>query len=139
MKKLVCIILLGVIVFGCCGCSLLYKDKVNGIPLSESVIVEFVDEDGTVWLTNQHIQSVSLMAAEMDNTINFELTVKGSQAMAAATQANIGKTLEVRINGETVFSPVVNAKIEDTSFWLYMGEDYDKCVALFETLTGQNL
>ena len=139
MKKLVCIILLGVVLLGCCGCSLLYEDKVNEIPLSKNVIVEFTDEDGRVWMTNKHIRSVSLMCSESENTIDFALTEEGSQTMAAATEANIGRVLEVRVNGEVIIAPTVNVKIEDTSFWLYMGEDYEKCVSLYETLTGEKL
>lgn len=110
-------------------------DTVNDIPLSADVLVEFIDESGKVWLENRHIHSVSLMPSEEENYIFFNLTEEGSQAFAAATEVNIGKVLEVRVDGEVVVAPTVNAKIEDTVFWLSMGDDYDGCVALFNQLT----
>ena len=141
MRKVACVLLLCCIAVGCCACSLgdillfLNIDTVNNIPLAEDVTVEFTDESGRVWLENKHIRSVTLMPSEQENTLSIDLTEEGSQALAKATEANIGKVLEVRVNGEVIVSPVVNEMIEDTAFWLSMGDDYEGCVALFNKLT----
>lgn len=118
------------------GCSLLPTDTVTDLALSEDIKVEFRDESGEVWLNNRHIQTVSLqILPESSNCILFTLTDTGGQALARATEANIGNVIEVWIDGEVVASPTVQEEIEDTVFLMSLGEDYDKCVALFEKMT----
>lgn len=139
MKKILCALLLCAVVLGCCGCSLLFEDKVNEIPLAENVTVVFAFEDGTECLAKEHIESVSLMVSEDTNQIAFFLTDEGSRALAETTAKNIGKSLEIHINGEVRVSSIIQEEINDTVFLLDMGDDYDECVTLFEMLTGQYL
>ena len=136
MKKILCALLLCAVVLGCCGCSLLFEDKVNEIPLAENVTVVFAFEDGTECLAKEHIESVSLMVSEDTNQIAFFLTDEGSRVLAETTAKNIGKSLEIHINGETrLRSVIIQEEINDTVFLLDMGDDYDECVSVFDILT----
>ena len=136
MRRTIGVFLLCLLAFlGLTGCSFLLGDPVNEIPLSETVTVEIRDESGTVWLENRHVQCVSLLPdGDTGGSVLFFLNAEGSNAFHQATEANLGKTMSLCINGKVVWEPIVEEVVQDTMFMVHT-DDYEESIQLFEILT----
>jgi len=75
-------------------------------------LLEFRDESGKVLMEGSMVQNAA--AAQDQNgqpCVAFELTNEGSRIFADATAANVGKTISITLDGETISSPRVNSVI----------------------------
>lgn len=75
-------------------------------------LLEFRDESGNVLMEGSMVQNA--VAAQDENgqpCVSFELTNEGSRIFADATAANLGKTISITLDGETISSPRVNSVI----------------------------
>lgn len=74
--------------------------------------LEFLDPDGNVFMEGRHLQTA--VAARDQNAqpiISFTLTKEGADLFGEMTSKSIGKTLTIRLDGETIMSPTVNDAI----------------------------
>ncbi len=72
----------------------------------------FVDESGETILEGAMIKNAQ--AAQDENgqpCVAFELNDEGAKLFAEATAANIGKTISITLDGETISAPTVNSVI----------------------------
>ena len=75
-------------------------------------LLQFVDENGTVLMEGSMVQNAA--AAQDENgqpCVSFELTDEGSKLFAEATANNLGKTISITLDGETISAPRVNSVI----------------------------
>ena len=75
--------------------------------------LNFVDEAGTV-LILEGAMIKNAQAAQDENglpCVAFELNDEGAKRFAEATAANIGKTISITLDGETISAPTVNSVI----------------------------
>ena len=75
-------------------------------------LLEFRDESGKVLMEGSMVQNAA--AAQDQNgqpCVAFELTDEGSRIFADATAANLGKSISITLDGETISSPRVNSVI----------------------------
>ena len=74
--------------------------------------LEFVDENGNVIIEGAMVKNA---AASQDENgmpcIAFELNDEGSKLFAEGTAANLGKTIAITLDGETISAPTVNSVI----------------------------
>ena len=81
--------------------------------LGEVGVIEFKTEDGEVVISGNHVADAS---PYLDNqsmgansyVVKLVLNDEGKTRFAAATEANIGKTISIVYNGEVISDPVVN-------------------------------
>ena len=74
--------------------------------------LEFVDEAGKVLMEGSMIKNAA--AAQDENgqpCVSFELNDEGTKLFADATAANLGKTIAITLDGETISAPRVNSVI----------------------------
>lgn len=75
-------------------------------------LLQFVDENGTVLMEGSMVQNA--VAAQDENgqpCVSFELTDEGAKIFAEATANNLGKTISITLDGETISAPRVNSVI----------------------------
>ncbi len=74
--------------------------------------LNFVDEAGNVIIEGAMVKNA---AAAMDENgkpcIAFELNAEGAKLFAEGTAANLGKTISITLDGETISAPTVNSVI----------------------------
>ena len=74
--------------------------------------LEFVDENGNVIIEGAMVKNAG--ASQDENgmpCIAFELNAEGSKLFAEGTAANLGKTIAITLDGETISAPTVNSVI----------------------------
>lgn len=82
--------------------------------LGEPAVLEFKDSEGKVLIKGgQHLQRATAMLYEGQYVISLKFNELGTEAFAKATEANVGKTISIHINGEQVMAPTVNSVIPD--------------------------
>lgn len=108
----------------------------EGAPVSNTVTIEFRDENGIVLLNNSDIVKVY---AKFDPTMSFfvelKLTENGSEKFAAATRENLGKTISIYANDAIISSPIVNEEIKSESIIIANCSSQEEAFSLFDTLT----
>ena len=108
----------------------------EGAPVSNTVTIEFRDENGIVLLNNSDIVKVY---AKFDPTMSFfielQLTENGSEKFAAATRGNLGKTISIYANDAIISSPIVNEEIKSESIIIANCSSQEEAFSLFDTLT----
>lgn len=108
----------------------------EGAPVSNTVTIEFCDEDGNVLLNNSDIVKV---CAKFDPTTSFfvelQLTENGSEKFAAATRENLGKTISIYADDAIISSPIVNEEIKSESIIIANCSSQEEAFSLFDTLT----
>ena len=99
--------------------------------------IEFKDENGNIVLTASDILKVSARYfSEECYGIQLEFTEDGAQKFTKITQENLGKTINIYLNGELVVSPVINSVINDNKTKIVdYSFDKEKVLKLYETLT----
>lgn len=79
--------------------------------------VEFQDENGTMILDVDDIESVQIQkfdpSSSIDYSILFTFTDEGAQKFADFTTQHEGEVINVTVDGEIISSPVINAPITD--------------------------
>jgi preprotein translocase subunit SecD len=82
--------------------------------LGEPAVLEFKDSSGTVVIKGgEHLERATAMLYEGQYVISLKFNQLGTEAFAKATEANVGKTISININGEEVMAPTVNSVISD--------------------------
>jgi preprotein translocase subunit SecD len=104
--------------------------------LSENAVVELKDENDNVLLENRHIMKVFAKYSDMnDYFIELELTEEGRTLFETATTDNIGKVIDIVVDGKVVSSPMVQDTITNCYVVVSSFENYDELMELFKTLT----
>lgn len=82
--------------------------------------LEFVDEAGNVLMEGKDVKSASAQYIQSSGSpvVAFELTDEGTQLFAQATAANLGKTITITLDGETISAPTVNSVISQGSGYI---------------------
>ncbi len=80
-------------------------------------VFRVVDEEGTVWLTNEDVASARVEWVSNGDTVlapavMLELTEEGTEQFAEATRRNLYKTLPIYIGEALVAEPIVEAVID---------------------------
>lgn len=80
--------------------------------------IEIRDANGNACITADDFKSAKAEYFEdsTDCAILFELNEEGAQKFADATAAMIGETMDLVVDGEVIFSPVVNSQIVGGKF-----------------------
>ena len=74
--------------------------------------LEFVDEAGNVIIEGSMVKNAGASQDENGRPcIAFELNDEGAKLFAAGTSANLGKTISITLDGETISAPTVNSVI----------------------------
>lgn len=74
--------------------------------------LEFVDEKGEVIIEGSMVKNAGLSQDENGKPcIAFELNDEGAKLFAQGTADNIGKTISITLDGETISAPTVNSVI----------------------------
>lgn len=82
--------------------------------------LEFVDSEGNVLMEGKDVKSASAQYIQSSGSpvVAFELTDEGRELFAAATAANLGKTITITLDGETISAPTVNSVINQGSGYI---------------------
>ncbi len=80
--------------------------------------LEFQTEDGATVITGSDVSTATARSGQdkMGNTeysVELSLNDEGKEKFAKATEANVGKTIAIIYDGETISDPVVNQAIPD--------------------------
>jgi len=75
--------------------------------------LEFLDPSGTVFMTGDMVKRAVYAYSEGDHQIAFELTGEGAKIFGDMTAANVGKVIEIRLDGERLIAPTVQQAITD--------------------------
>nr|MDD6335800.1 protein translocase subunit SecD [bacterium] len=82
--------------------------------LSKPSKLEFKDADGNVLMEGQDVKSATAgYQSASEVVVYFQLTDEGSKKFAEATKNNMGKTISIVVDGETVSAPKVNSVISN--------------------------
>ncbi len=104
--------------------------------ISDSVSVELKDEDGRVWLDNEHIEMVYARYNEMNGYyIELELTKEGTSQFGEATRENVGRTIAVCVDGEVLIAPIVEEEISSEVVVIADNESEEALKTLYRKLT----
>ena len=81
-------------------------------------VLQFLDPNGAVIMEGKHVKTAQ--AAYIDNqpVVSFQLTDEGTQLFADATRANIGKIIDIQLDGRSISSPKVNTAITGGSGYI---------------------
>lgn len=84
--------------------------------LGKPGLLQFVTEDGQVAISGDDVASANAYQDTSDYTspykIKLELNEEGRAKFAAATAANVGRTISIIYNDEVIMSPTVNEQID---------------------------
>jgi len=69
--------------------------------------MEFLDPDGNVFMEGSMVETATYYYAEGDHQVAFTLTAEGATVFGQMTSANIGKTLTITLDGQTLIAPTV--------------------------------
>lgn len=73
--------------------------------------LQFIDEADKVWLTGEHVERAFAGYYNDTNIVYLEFTAEGTELFAEATEANIGKTIRIVMDGEELQAPQVTDPI----------------------------
>ena len=141
MKRIVSVLLCVIMVLFFAGCGEKEVVEENDTTLlkqgtvSVLTTIELKDETEKVWMTNEHFIRVYAMHNEQNGYfIQLELTDEGQELFAEATRSNIGKTISVLADGETLIAATVSQEIRDDSIALVNNESEEALMTLFNKL-----
>ncbi len=141
MKRIVSVLLCVIMVLAFAGCGEKEVVEENDTTLlkqgtiSVLTTIELKDETEKVWMTNEHFIRVYAMHNEQNGYfIQLELTDEGQELFAEATRSNIGKTISVLADGETLIAATVSQEIRDDSIALVNNESKEALMTLFNKL-----
>ncbi len=86
--------------------------------IGKTALLEFKTEDGKVVVSGSNLKNAAPVFSQAQASlgepqISFELDAAGTKAFAAATQANIGKTISIYLDSQLLMNPTVDTAIED--------------------------
>lgn len=79
--------------------------------LSSSVQLKFIDENGKVLLSDNHVASASAIKDSTGYSVQLEFTNEGITLFSEATANNIGKSIYIMLDDEVLSAPIVNEHI----------------------------
>ena len=113
------------------GTTLYYSKKV-----SDDALVSISDESGTVFIDNDDIHRVEAKFSELNGYhIQIKLTTDGAASFFEATKQNIGKKLNISVDGTVLSSPTVYDEIETDEFIIANNQSDKELLELFDALT----
>lgn len=114
-------------------------DKIMKIVASAGVLT-FEDSSGTIYLTGSDIKKSQ---AGYDNDGNplvlLEFTSEGTAKFANATQKLTGSNLNIKLDGETISSPMVNEQISSTTAQITGIESYAQAESIAAVINAGKL
>jgi preprotein translocase subunit SecD len=86
--------------------------------IGKTALLEFKTEDGKVVVSGKNLKDAKLVFSQAQDSLGepqiaFTLDAEGKAAFAAATEANIGKTITIYLDGKVLMSPTVETAITD--------------------------
>jgi len=86
--------------------------------IGKTALLEFKTEDGKVVVSGKNLKDAKLVFSQAQDSLGepqiaFTLDAEGKAAFATATQANIGKTITIYLDGKVLMSPTVETAITD--------------------------
>lgn len=74
--------------------------------------LEFLDPEGNVFMEGRHLETALLASDELGQpAVTFKLNAEGAELFGNMTAKNIGKTITILLDGETLMAPTVNSAI----------------------------
>ncbi len=123
MKRVLCLMLCAAMLLtmsGCCVTALLTEEKpIEKVSVDEPLAVfEIRDESGKVWLTGEDLATAGAgwspddVTGEYYPAVTVTFTQRGASLFFQATRENVGRTLEIYVDGERISAPTVNMPID---------------------------
>ncbi len=102
--------------------------------LGTTAVVNFVDADGTVWLTGADIANAAYEYSPVDSTglstnhVRLDLTEEGRTKLYNASVSVLGRTdgqnfLAIEMDGETISAPSVSSALNESSVIISLGSN----------------
>ncbi|MBO5210541.1 MAG: hypothetical protein J6B80_01255 [Clostridia bacterium] len=137
MKKIITLIFCILIIFSLVSCAEKnIEDDITTASITTVNILEIVDNNGKVWLTNKDVIDVTRGFDPFNGYfININTTEDGKQKLSDATTGNLNKTISLKINDELIFSATVISPITDGAFIINGFESEEEMSELFKSLT----
>ncbi|MDR1263787.1 MAG: protein translocase subunit SecD, partial [Oscillospiraceae bacterium] len=81
-------------------------------------VLQFYDADGNLIMEGKDVKTARAALVDNQPVVAFELTDEGAVKFSTATQANIGKTISIQLDGRVISSPRVNSAITGGSGYI---------------------
>ncbi|WP_207740718.1 protein translocase subunit SecD [Alkalibacter mobilis] len=86
--------------------------------IGKTAQLEFVGPDGETVITGEHVMDSTAVYQNnsmgiQEAVVSLKLNEEGTQAFAQATQEFLNQVIEIKLDGEVISAPVVNAVITD--------------------------
>ena len=102
----------------------------------------FTDDQGNIVLTGEHMKKVTYSKRKID-AIGYELPVielefdkEGTKILAASTEKNLGKMMNINLDGETLMSPVVHDTIKNGKVILSLDSSTAESLKIVQQITA---
>lgn len=101
--------------------------------------LEFQTEDGTTVITGADISTASAKSGQdkmgnQEYSVELSLNKEGKEKFAEATEANVGKSIAIIYDGETISAPTVNSAIPDGIAYITGNFTYEEAENLASTI-----
>lgn len=110
--------------------------------IGKTALLEFVDPQGNVVVTGKNLKA-NAAKAMIDSrnrvVVTLEFDGEGAKKFAEATTANVGKIIEIRLDGEPISTPVVDEPITDGSAIIQGSFDLEEAQKLATLLNSGSL
>jgi protein-export SecD/SecF family membrane protein len=81
-------------------------------------VLQFYDSTGALIMEGRDVKTAQAVLMDNQPVVAFELNEDGTKKFAEATQANIGKQIEIRLDGRVISAPTVNTAITGGSGYI---------------------
>lgn len=103
--------------------------------------LQFKDPNGKTILTGNHVTAAKAVNQKNNSgvtqaVVSLKFDKKGTEAFAKATQKYLGQTIAIKLDGETISAPKVNAAITNGEAVIEGMKDMDEASNLAELIRG---
>lgn len=103
--------------------------------------LQFKDPNGKTILTGNHVTTAKAVNQKNNSgvtqaVVSLKFDKKGTEAFAKATQKYLGQTIAIKLDGETISAPKVNAAITNGEAVIEGMKDMDEASNLAELIRG---
>lgn len=109
--------------------------------IGQTAQLEFVDPDGNVILTGEHVEDAQAVTQQSSSgiqqwVVSLKFDEEGTQLFADATEQFLNQTIEIQLDGETISAPTVNTQITNGEAVIEGMQDMDEASNLAELIRG---
>jgi preprotein translocase subunit SecD len=109
--------------------------------IGKTAQLKFEDPNGKTILTGNHVTTAKAVNQKNNSgvtqaVVSLKFDKKGTEAFANATQKYLGQTIAIKLDGETISAPKVNAAITNGEAVIEGMKDMDEASNLAELIRG---